>query len=668
MQPSDAGVLDDILRDPLEPTAFDARDLNHAASPRTDLYAFVNATWCARTPVPDGCSCWDSFSILNERSLRLQARMAIECAGLGRPTTAEQRIVADFWTSGFAADDSATHGMQTLKSQLDRIEVVNDSQSIAAYLRHDLAHDGGQLFGLDVQPDFDDPATMMAFVAPQCLGLPDRDLYFDDTPRGKAILTAYGEYIARLLEWSGYTHAQAKQYADDVAGFERRLAQVMIPRRELARDICKGHHRVSVAEADRIGALFSWSTFFSTQGSSPATFSLANPDFHAEVDKLLRDAPPVTWRAYLRFHAIDKAAPYLSEDVASVHEQFHGGVLRGRTAPTQRWKRVLHALNLHAGEAMGALYADKYCRAADYKGLRLLVDELREAMRVRIAAVEWMGGSTKIAALKKLAGLGVEIGGPEKRRDWSRLRTCRDNWYANVNDARVFNRRKALAQIGQPVAAGYWSLTPQTVNARYDPQRNQILLPAAILQPPFFDPDADAALNYAGIGAVIAHEMLHGYDDQGSRFDVDGRFNNWWTQADRRGFDALTASLARHFSGQRGSLDASIDGRLTLGENIADLGGLALAFDALQRSPGAGDEPMLDGFSQRQRFFLNWAVLWRQNMTEDERRLRLRTDAHAPGQQRANVAAASLPAYALAFDCVADDPMLAEAAFRKRIW
>ena len=668
MQPSDADVVDEILRDPVQPTAFDARDLNYATSPRADLYEFVNAKWCANTPVPDGHSYWDSFSILNERSLRLQARIAIECAGLDCPATAEQRVVADFWTSGFAAADSADNGTQTLKSQLGLIEAVNDSQSIAAYLRHDLAQDGGQLFGLDVQPDFGDPATMMVFVTPQCLGLPDRDLYFDPTPRGKALLTAYGEYIARLLEWSGCAHAEAKQRADDVAAFERRLAQAMIPRRELTRDISKGYHRVSVAEADRIGVLFSWSSFFSTQGLSPATFSLANPDFHAEVDTLLRTAPPATWRAYLRFHAVDKAAPYLSQDVANLHERFHGGVLRGRNVPTQRWKRVLHALNLHAGEAMGSLYADKYGRTTDYNGMRLLVDELRAAMRMRIAAVEWMGASTKAAALNKLAGLRVEIGGPEKSRDSSGLCTRRDNWYANVIAARAFNRGKALAQTGRPVAPGYWSLTPQTVNARYDPQRNQILLPAAILQPPFFDPDADRALNYAGIGAVIAHEMLHGYDDQGSRFDVDGRFNNWWTQADRHGFDAQTANLARHFSGQGSSLGTSIDGRLTLGENIADLGGLALAFDALQRSLGAGDEPVLDGFSQRQRFFLNWAVLWRQNMTEDERRMRLRTDPHAPGTQRANVAAASLPGYAQAFGCVADDPMMAEFAFKERIW
>lgn len=670
MARGDPDVACESFATAIAPVRFDVRELNYEASPRDDLDAFVNARWRRENPIPDGHSCWDCFSILNERSLRLQAEIARDCARSDQAISIEQRIVADFWATGTDAVESGKRGLQTLRRQLQRIGALDTPESIAAYVREGLVYGCDLLFGLDVQPDFSDPGTMMAFIVPHGLGLPDREFYFDTVAAAGAMLAAYTAHVVTMLELSGLARADSERLAAHVVEFERRLACVSISRRALARDVSKRYNPVSVEDADRISPEFSWSSFFSSLHLHPKRFSLANPEFHAAFGALLRTASAETWRAYLRFHAIDKAAPYLTDGLVEAHDHFHGAVLRGRRSSEPRWKRVLKVLNDHVGEAMGKLYAARQCRRDAYAGTNALIAELREVMRARIEDLDWMSARTKRAALQKLAGLTAKIGYPSQWRDWSGLATARGNWYENIAAARAFNRRWALAQIDKPVDPTSWSLTPQTVNARYDPQRNEIILPAAILQPPFFDPDADAAMNYGGIGAVLAHEMVHGYDDQGSRFGPDGRFENWWTSDDRIRFDALAAQLVERFNTCASGDGESLDGLLTLGENIADLGGLALACDALRRLLAArgGTDPMLDGFSQLQRFFLNWAVLWRQNVTPDERRLRLQTDPHAPGNVRANVAAASLAAYAEAFGCSDGDPMASCHAGNTRIW
>jgi putative endopeptidase len=669
MTPDDADITCDNFAAAIAPVRLDARDLDHAVNPREDLDAFVNARWRRENPIPAGYSCWDCFSILNERSLRLQAAIALECAR-DCQASVEQRIVGDFWATGIDAGESARQGLKTLSDELQRIGVLDSPESIAAYLRECLTQGRDPLFSLDVQPDFADPHRMIVFIVPQGLGLPDRDLYFDTTPAGASLQAAYAAHVALMFELSGVARADSQRFASDVVEFERRLAGVSISRRALARDVAKRYNPISIEDADRISPGFSWSSFFSSLQLCPERFSLAVPEFHAEIGALLRTASMQTWRGYLCFHAIDQAAPYLSEEIAEAHDRFHGVVLRGRQSAEPRWKRALTVLNANVGEAMGKLYAARHCRRETYARIDELVGELRQVMRERIENLDWMSATTKQSALKKLAVFTAKIGFPSQWRDWSALATTRRSWYANIIAARAFNRRWTLAQLNKPVDPASWSLTPQTVNARYDPQRNEIILPGAILQPPFFDPDADMALNYGGIGAVIAHEMIHGYDDQGSRFGPGGRFENWWTSDDRTHFDALAAQLVEHFNNRACTDSEPVDGLLTLGENIADLGGLALASDALRRAlvaRGAAD-PMLDGFSQVQRFFLNWAVLWRQNLTPDERRLRRKTDPHAPGKLRANVAAASVPAYAEAFDGEAADSNVGRDAGVARIW
>jgi putative endopeptidase len=317
---------------------------------------------------------------------------------------------------------------------------------------------------------------------------------------------------------------------------------------------------------------------------------------------------------------------------------------------------------------MGELYVARCFALESKRAVRAIAEELRSALRVRLENLDWMGDTTRRAALRKLSALNFKIGYPDRRRDWSDLATNTHSLYANVQAARRFEQRERVARIGQPVDRSLWSMPAQRVNAGYDPQRNEVVFPAAILAPPFFDPEADVSLNYGGIGAVIAHEMIHAFDDQGSRFDADGRLENWWTADDRARFDALAARMIERFDMQTAGGSDRVDGRLTLGENIADFGGLAVACDALRNVSAGVADPLLDGYTQTQRFFLNWAVLWRQNLTLGESYFRISNDTHAPAGVRANSAAANLAAYADAFACRPDDPMGVAANERINIW
>ena len=653
----------------IAPIRFDARDLDPAISPRIDLDAFVNARWRAANPVPADRTCWDSFAILAERAAQIEAEIAAAAADQDAPAGSVERIVGDFWTSGM--QPSAAAGIELLRAELARIDALDTPIAIARYLRDRHARGIGVVFCLDVEPDFTEPARTIAYISQGGLGLPDRDDYLDATRRGIARRQAYATHLAALLELAGIGASDAAAQADDAFAFESQLAEVSMSRQALARDIGARFNPVDIQDADRRSPLFPWSAYFEALGiESPARFSLAIPEFHAKVAQMLTATAPDVWRAYLRCRTLDDAAPFLDEDFARQHYRFHEEALRGQKGMKPRWKRVLGAVDAHVGEAMGQLYVAGTFNAHAKQHVLSLVDRLRDALKRRLENVAWMGETTRAAALRKLAALNVKIGYPDRWRDWSGLSTSRHSLYANVLAARAFNQRWRVLQIGKPTDRTLWPMPPQTVNAGYSPQRNEIVFPAAILAPPFFDADVDPALNYGGIGAVIAHEMIHGYDDQGSRFGPDGRFESWWADADRARFDALGARLVRQFDALHTSGGDRIDGQLTLGENIADFGGIAVACDALRAALTAEDrpDPMLDGYTQMQRFFLNWAAIWRQNLTLGEAYFRLKADMHAPSSVRANAAPAALDAYAQAFGCEPGDPMLQPCEERVIIW
>ncbi len=652
---------------PLPSASLQPGDLDPSVSACTDLNAFVNGKWLAANPVPADRTTWGSFEILGERSLAIQHKLVQAAAANAQPGSIEAKL-GDIWSTGMdqAAIDAA--GIAPLQPQLARIDQVRDSAGVAAYLREAYAAGQGPLFSFGANADYKDSGQVIAYAGQGGLGLPEKGYYFE--PAQAKIRDAYVQYIAQLLTLSGVDAAQAAGQAKAVMEFETRLAQASLSRIEL-RDPARRYNPVTLAEADRITPGFGWSAFFAAlQVPAPAHFSLGQPQYFVELQSMLAQVPASTWRAYLRFHAVDDAAPYLGQAFEQANFDFYAKTLRGQQEMLPRWKRVLAATNTAMGEALGKLYVEAAFPAESKAQMQHLVQNLSVALKARLENLDWMSAETKQRALEKWASFTPKIGYPDKWRDWSGLQTSRGSFLANMQAARAFNYRYTLDKIGKPVDRTEWGMTPQTVNAYYNATKNEIVFPAAILQPPFFDAKADPALNYGGIGAVIGHEMMHGYDDSGSQFDAKGNFDNWWTEGDRKRFDERTDKLVAQFDGYRSIDGLPVKGKLTLGENIGDLGGLTVAFDALQmalkENPAANVK--VDGYSEDQRFFMNWATVWRRNFTDGELRVRLNTDPHAPANFRANGAPSNMPAFAQAFQCKAGDAMVRPDKDRVVIW
>ena len=645
---------------------FEIGDLDTSKNACTDFNGYVNGKWLAANTIPGDRSSWGAFEMLAERSTAIQ-RQLVEQAAADADAGGIEKIVGDFWATGMDAETINAQGIEPLKSRLAAIEALADGPAVAEYLRQTYARGEGGLFGFGPEADFDAPTMNIAYVMQGGLGLPDTT-YYTDADKAE-VRDQYVAHVAKMLELSGVPAADAATQAQSVLAFETRLASKSKSSVEMSRDVKLFYNPVTPAEADALTPNFKWTTFFESQGiAAPSMFSLAIPAFHQEFSAMLGDTPVGDWQSYLRYHLVDGAAPYLGDAFVQENFDFYGNKLRGQKELKERGKRVLDTLNDQAGETLGQLYVQVAFPAGSKARMETLVENLSEALKVRIENLDWMSDETKARAMDKWASFTPKIGYPEKWREWDGLTTSRESYIGNVLAATGFNYKWMLSKIGQPVDRTEWGMTPQTVNAYYNPLQNEIVFPAAILQPPFFDPDASDEINYGGIGAVIGHEMTHGYDDQGSRFGPTGKFENWWTNADSTGFTSRTDLLTSQFNAYEAAPGKHVDGKLTLGENIADLGGLATAYDAMRKAAGDTPDPMTDGLSRDQRFFLNWATVWRRNFTPQELDVRLKTDSHAPANFRAIGAPSNLPAFAAAFSCKPGDPMVRQGGQQVVIW
>ncbi|MBD8636840.1 MULTISPECIES: M13-type metalloendopeptidase [unclassified Stenotrophomonas] len=645
--------------------AFQPSDLDSTLDACTAFGDYVNSKWLAANEIPADRTSWGAFTILDERSVAVQHQLAEQVAQVKNPNHIE-KVVGDLWATGMDEAKINAQGIEPLKADLAAIDALNDKGAIAAYLRDSAAKGENVLFGFGAEADFKNSAVNMAYASQGGLGLPDKTFYTEASKADK--LKAYQAHVAKVLELAGVPAADAAKQAQDVVALETRLAKASKSSVELSRDVSLFYHPVTLADADTLTPNFSWTEFFKAQGvAAPEKFSLAIPSFHEEVSKALGDTDPAVWKAYLRFHTVDSASPYLSDAFANENYEFYGKTLNGQKEQKPRWKRVLGTIENGAGEAFGQLYVKVAFSPEAKAKMETLVKNLAAALKERIQGLSWMSAETKAKAIAKWETFTPKIGYPDKWRDWSGLDTGRDSFLGNVRAANAFNYKFNLAKIGQPVDKTEWGMTPQTVNAYYNPLQNEIVFPAAILQPPFFDPNADDALNYGGIGAVIGHEMTHGYDDQGARFGPTGNFEEWWADADKKNFQGLTGKLVKQFDGYKVDGQA-VNGSLTLGENIADLGGLATAYDALQKASEGKEDPKIDGFTRDQRFYFNWATVWRTKYTPENAKVRLATDPHAPAQFRAMGAPSNLPTFAAAFQCKAGSPMVRAGDAQVVIW
>ncbi|GAB3344683.1 peptidase [Marilutibacter aestuarii] len=657
-------TLDESKLPPMN--SFLASDLDPSKDACTDFGGYVNGKWLAANEIPGDRTSWGAFEMLAERSLAVQRQIAEQAAADSNATGVE-KIIGDFWSTGMDAEKINAQGIDPIKGELAEIEALDSQDKIADFLRSSAAKGRFYLFGFGPEADFKDSTMNIAYAAQGGLGLPDSTYYSD--PKKADKLQAYQAHVAKVLELAGASAEDAAAQAKDVVAFETRLAKASKSSEELSRDVELYYNPVTVAEADALTPNFPWTRFFESQGlQAPKMFSLAMPDFHKEVDAMLADVPDDQWRSYLRFHAVDGASPYLSDAFVEENFNFYNKALRGQKELKERGKRVLGTIENAAGEALGQLYVDVAFSPESKERMETLVSNLSDALKGRIENLDWMTDETKAKAMEKWAAFTPKIGYPDKWRDWSGLSTSRDSYIGNVLAAMEFNYKWELSKIGKPVDKTEWGMSPQTVNAYYNPLQNEIVFPAAILQPPFFDAKADDPLNYGGIGAVIGHEMTHGYDDQGSRFGPSGNFEDWWSDADAKGFSGLTDKLVNQFNGYKANEDEHVNGKLTLGENIADLGGLATAYDAMKKATEGTPDPMIDGMTRDQRFFANWATVWRRNFTPEELKVRLATDPHAPANFRAIGAPSNLPAFAAAFECKPGQPMVRQGDQQVIIW
>jgi putative endopeptidase len=653
----------------------DIKGIDDKAPICDSLNAHMNGIWAKNVQIPADRTTWGSFEMLGELSLERTHGLvedASKAADKAAAGSVEQKLG---WYYRTGMDDAAINkaGITPIADELKRIDGLKTPDDIVGYLQDSHAKGFGQVFSFGGESDFKNSSMTIAYAGQDGLGLPERAYYLEDGKDGsyKKIRDAYVAHIAKQLQAAGTKPADAAAQAKQILSFETRLATASLAPVEL-RNPENQYNFVSVVDAEKVTPHFSWAKFFAANGAdSKNGFSLSQPKFFAEFDKMLTEVPADQWSAYLRFHAIDGAAPYLSDALAAEQFDFYGKTLRGAKEMRPRWKRVLGSLEDSMGLAVGEQYVKQYFPPEAKQRADELVQNLRVALKARLEHLDWMSPETKKLALEKWASFVPKIGYPDKWRDWSGLSIKNDNYFTNVAAAAKFNHDWNAAKIGKPVDRSEWGMTPQTVNAQYNPLNNDITFPAAILQPPFFDAKADDALNYGGIGTVIGHEMMHGYDDEGAQFDAKGNYKNWWSDEDKKKFEERTARLVKQFDDYVAIEGLHVKGQLTLGENIADLGGINIAYDALQmalkKNPDEAGKK-IDGFTENQRFFMNFGQIWRRTFRPEELKLRLNTDPHAPSFFRAIGAPSNMPAFAEAFSCKAGSGMVRVGEKQVVIW
>jgi putative endopeptidase len=581
----------------------------------------------------------------------------------GAPGSTSRKI-GDFYASAMDEHAVDAAGYTPIKPDLTHIAALKSPADVAALVRAWHVQGIPVLFDFGPQADMKDANTMIGYAVQGGLGLPDRDYYTRSDAKSKQLLASYRAHVARMLKLVDDANADAE--AGWILALETTLAKASLDRTAM-RDPQTYYRIATLAQADAQTPHFSWTAFYKELGRDDVRrFSLPHPEFFAAMDKALVDVPVSHWQAYLRWHLVDFAAPALGKDFVDADFDFHDRILRGTQELKPRWKRAIDATNEALGFAVGEAYVAKVFPPEAKQRAQTLVRNLEIALRARLSKLEWMGEDTKKAAYAKLDTLAPKIGYPDKWRDYSALEVKRGAYFDNVRAATAFEARRQVAKIDKPVDRSEWGMLPQTVNAYYDPQQNEIVFPAAQLLPPYFDAQMDDAVNYGGIGSVIGHEMLHGFDDEGSQFDAQGNLRDWWSKQDRSRFVERTGLLVRQFDEFVPIDDLHINGKLTLGENIADLGGLEVAWDAWKLAQDGKPAAGRDGLAPAQRFFHSFAQAWRTQQRPEALRLQVQSNEHAPAKYRVNGPVSNMPAFASAFSCKTGDPMARK--LRVDIW
>jgi len=646
----------------------DPKNFDTTCLPCDDFYQYANGAWLVNNPIPAEYSSWSISHEIYERNNVLLREILEDAADQNADRGTVAQKIGDFYETALDTIKIEAQGAAPLEADLARIEALASVDDLRAIIADFHLAGVSVLFDADIDQDLTNNTEIIFYATQGGLGLPDRDYYTREDDESVTLRDQYVEHLTNMFMLLGDDSTQAATEAAAVMAMETRLAEVSLTNVE-TRDPMNWYSMKSLDEAARITPNFVWADFFAGLGTPTlAGFSIGPEKFFKEADAVLTDVPLDDWKSYLRWNLVTSSAPYLNADFVNEDFRFYSTTLRGTEELRPRWKRALSTINFRMGEALGQLYVER-AFPPEAKGKALeMVNNLQSALRTRLENLEWMSDETKALAIAKLETFTPKIGYPDKWRDYSTLEIETDSYLANVRRARAFEIQRQINKIGKPVDPTEWYMPPQMVNAYYNPLQNEIVFPAGVLQPPFFDPDIDDAVNYGAMGSVIGHEMLHGFDDQGSRFDADGNMKNWWTEADREKFTASTDRLIDQFNGYEVLDSVFINGELTLGENIADLGGLRVSFNALQLASEGKADPMVDGMTQTQRFFHSWAQGWRNNQRDEGLKLQVNTDPHSPAKYRVIGPFSNMAEFAEAFGCNEGDGMVRPADERIQIW
>jgi len=649
--------------------AIDPANMKVSVNPGENFFEYANGSWMESNPIPDEYSQYGAFTVIYEENQK-QLKSLVEEVSAQKDTkqgSVNQKI-RDLYNSGMDTNKIEKLGIKAISKQLGQIDKLQTKEDIQKHIASMHRSGSYPMFYFFAETDQRNSSMEIGNFYQGGLGMPDVDYYLSDNERIASIRDAYSEHLKKMFILKGESEPVAEEAARTILNIETDFAKVSKSRLEL-RDPVANYNKMDLTQLEELSPKFNWSLYFEQLGlSDPGEMNIGQPDFIVGVGDILEKYSVEDWKAYLTWNLLDNSANYLSKDFVEQNFDFFGRTLSGKQEMQPRWKRVLATTSGGLGEAIGQLYVEKYFPAQSKERMLVLIENLRKSFAQRIEQLDWMSEETKVQAKEKLATITVKVGYPDKWKDYSELEITADNYYQNVSNAREFEFKRNLAKIGKPVDKTEWGMTPQTVNAYYNPSNNEIVFPAGILQPPFFYQDADDAVNYGAIGVVIGHEMTHGFDDMGRQYDKDGNLNDWWTAEDADRFTKKIAKLEKQFNDYTELDTLHVDGKLTMGENIADLGGLNISYNALQMSYNGKTPGPVDGFTSDQRFFLAYASVWRQNIRPEELMRRLKEDVHSPGDARVNIPPFNMDVFLKAFDIKDTDRLFIPEGERAFIW
>ncbi|GAB2685922.1 M13 family metallopeptidase [Mucilaginibacter koreensis] len=646
---------------------FDKSGMDTTVKPGDNFFEYANGTWTKKTQIPASEVGWGSFYTLYNDNLKNLHKILDGLQTESHDNGSKEQKIADFYASGMDSAAINKRGYEPIKPLLAKIAAIQNAQQLIDFCADSYKDGDGYLLGFYVSPDDRNSTKNMVHFDQTGLGLPNRDYYFKTDSASVKIRQEYVKFIAKLFTLTGVDAATAAKNGDAILKLETAIAGSHSTPVEL-RDPVKNYHKVAVADVQKLAGSYDVKALFKRMGFSTDTVLVGQPKYFSQLATLLKSQPIDVWKAKLQFTALSHHASQLSKPFDEAQFNFYGKTLNGQKQQQERWKRMTRNVDGNLGELLGQLYVEKYFPPDAKKRMLDLVNNLQSVYKDRIEKLDWMSPDTKKQAIEKLNAFTKKIGYPDKWKSYDDVAINKAEYYENAQQVAKHNYKEELAKIDKKVDKTEWGMTPPTVNAYYNPSFNEIVFPAGILQFPFFDKDADDAINYGAIGAVIGHEMTHGFDDQGSQYDKSGNLKVWWTPEDSKKFKVKTEGIAKQYDAYTVLNNQHVNGHLTMGENIADNGGLAIAYQAFKNTDEGKSNKKIDGLTPDQRFFLSFAQVWRIKNRDETMRMRISTDPHSPEMYRVNGPLSNTDAWYKAFDIKPGDKLYKPENERIRIW